>query len=97
MRTVEPSPWSLGLRLQDEPEGTHRYTVAAGSAADGCAIEDLDALADDFWVSLVIRGGNLIAVRRDTTLLAGDEVLVLGVPESSDDHERVSRAFHQQG
>ncbi len=97
MRTVEPSPWSLGLRLQGEPEGTHRYTVAAGSVADGCTIEDLDALADDFWVSLVLRGGNLIAVRRDTTLLAGDEVLILGVPESSDDHERVSRAFHQQG
>ena len=74
MRTVEPEPWALGVRLQDEPEGVRRLTVAPGSDADGTSIEDLDALADDFWVSIVIRGGSLVAVRRDTVLRAGDEV-----------------------
>ena len=35
MRTVEPEPWALGVRLREEPEGVHRFTVAAGSPADG--------------------------------------------------------------
>jgi potassium/hydrogen antiporter len=83
MRTVEPEPWALGVRLQGEPEGARRFTVAQGSAADGSAIEDLDALAADFWVSMVIRGGTLVAVRRDTRLQAGDEVLVLGAGDGS--------------
>ena len=83
MRTVEPEPWALGVRLQDEPEGVRRLTVASGSEADGTTIEDLDALADDFWVSIVIRGGTLVAVRRDTVLRAGDEVLVLGAGDGA--------------
>ena len=83
MRTVEPEPWALGMRLQDEPQGVRRLTVAAGSAAEGTTIEDLDALADDFWVSIVIRGGTLVAVRRDTLLRAGDEVLVLGAGDGA--------------
>src|SRR3954447_1621874 len=28
MREVEPEPWSLGVRLRDEPNGVHRLTVA---------------------------------------------------------------------
>ena len=30
LRTVEPEPWSLGVRFSEEPEGLHRYHVAAG-------------------------------------------------------------------
>jgi len=89
MRSVEPEPWALGMRLQDEPEGVHRFTVASGSAADGCSIEDLDALGGRFWVSMVLRGGSLVAVRRDTVLRAGDEVLVLGVDKA----DEVEQAF----
>src|ERR1700749_3255051 len=33
LRTVEPEPWSLGVRFSEEPEGLHRYHVVAGSAA----------------------------------------------------------------
>ena len=83
MRLVEPQPWSLGVRLAEEPEGVLRLTVARGSRADG---QTVDAVADaatdsgdsgDVWVNMVVRGGALVAVRGDTVLKAGDEVLVL--------------------
>lgn len=31
-----PEPWSIGVRLRNEPEGVHRLWVQPGSAADGC-------------------------------------------------------------
>jgi potassium/hydrogen antiporter len=79
LRTVEPEPWSLGVRFSQEPEGLHRYHIAPGSAADGTAIRDLP-FEEGVWVSLVIRGGNLIPVSGGTTLRAGDDVLVLADP-----------------
>ena len=76
LRTVEPEPWSLGVRFQEEPEVVHRYRVQQGSAADG---EALDVLpwGEDVWISMIIRAGRLVAVRNSTVLEAGDEVLVL--------------------
>src|SRR5580693_787234 len=41
LRTIEPEPWSLGVRFSEEPEGLHRYHVADGSAAAGTPIADL--------------------------------------------------------
>jgi cell volume regulation protein A len=76
MRVVEPEPWALGMRFRDEPEGLHRYVVARGSPADGCAIRELD-VGEGFWVSMVSRRGTLVQVRGDTVLQAGDEVLAL--------------------
>ncbi|MBO0867782.1 MAG: cation:proton antiporter [Micromonosporaceae bacterium] len=76
MRILEPEPWSLGLRFRHRPHGIHRYTVAAGSVADGATIADLP-LGEQAWVSLVSRDGQLVQVRGDTRLHAGDEVLVL--------------------
>ena len=84
MRTVEPEPWSFGVRLSAEPEDVHRLTVSGGSAADGCPIEGLAELPDDAWVSLVVRDKQLLAVRGSTVLRAGDEVVVLGPPELHD-------------
>jgi potassium/hydrogen antiporter len=80
LRTVEPEPWSLGVRFSQEPEGMHRYHVVAGSAADGSAIGDLP-YGEDVWVSLIIRDGNLVTAGGDTTLQAGDDVLVLADPD----------------
>jgi cell volume regulation protein A len=79
LRTVEPEPWSLGIRLRHEPETLHRHQVASGSPADGIAIADLP-LDGDAWVSVVIRRGHLVPVRRDTRLRAGDEVLMVADP-----------------
>lgn len=82
MRQLEPEPWSLGVRLSDEPDGVHRLTVAPGSAADGRTLAELTALPEDVWVSFVVRQGQLVTVRGDTVLQSGDEVLVLAAPAS---------------
>jgi potassium/hydrogen antiporter len=79
MRTVEPEPWSLGVRFQHEPHGLHRYVVEQDSAADRSTIAAL-ALGEDAWVSFVRREGRLVQVRGETALQAGDEVLVLADP-----------------
>jgi potassium/hydrogen antiporter len=84
MRTVEPQPWEISVRLEDEPEGVHRLNVASGSAAEGCTVEDLGDRAGDIWVSIVVRSTGLVAVRGDTELQAGDEVVVLADPELRD-------------
>jgi cell volume regulation protein A len=84
MRTVEPEPWAIGVRLQDEPHGVHRLTVASGATAEGWTIEDLDDRVGDIWVSIVVRTSGLVPVRADTELQAGDQVIILADPEISD-------------
>jgi cell volume regulation protein A len=76
LRTIEPEPWTLGVRFQEEPEGLHRFVVAPGSTADSTPVSDLP-LPEDAWISLIIRGGRLVPVHAGTALRAGDEVLVL--------------------
>jgi cell volume regulation protein A len=76
LRTIEPEPWSLGVRFQEEPEGLHRFVVAPRSPADSTSLRDLP-LPEYAWISLIIRGGRLVPVHAGTTLQAGDEVLVL--------------------
>jgi cell volume regulation protein A len=84
LAAIEPEPWSLGVRFQEEPEGLHRCVAAAGAAADGSQVRDLP-LPEDAWVILVIRDGRLVPVHPDAMLRAGDEVLVLapGTDESA--------------
>jgi len=84
MRTVDPEPWAIAVRLRDEPHGVHRLTVAPGSAAEGWTIEDLGDHAGDIWVSMVVRTSGLVPVRADTELQAGDEVVILADPEIGD-------------
>jgi cell volume regulation protein A len=80
MRTVEPEPWSLGVRFRQEPRGLRRQVVVAGSPADGCRIGDLE-VGEDVWISFVVRDDQLVPVRGSTTLQAGDEILALTDPE----------------
>ncbi len=84
MRTVEPEPWAISVRLQDEPHGIHRLTVASGSVAEGCTIEDFGDHAGDVSVSIVVRTCGLVPVRAETELRAGDQVIVLADPELHD-------------
>jgi potassium/hydrogen antiporter len=93
LRTVEPEPWSLGVRFRDEPEGVHRFTVVAGAPADGAAVADLD-VGEDGWVSLVIRAGTLLPVRAATRLRAGDEVVVLADPRAGESLRPVFAPAH---
>jgi cell volume regulation protein A len=84
MRTIEPEPWSLGVRFRREPQGLHRFVVGAGSTADGREIAELD-LGEGVWVSFVSRDGNLLPINGETLLRAGDEVLVLTDPTHDPD------------
>jgi cell volume regulation protein A len=94
LRTVEPRPWSLGVRFRHEPDALRRHRVSPGSAADRSRVGDLPL--GETWVSLVIRQGHLVPVRADTELRAGDEVVTLtdpdatkavdGLFQASDDH-----------
>jgi cell volume regulation protein A len=81
MRPVEPRPWSLGVRLRDQPEGVRRYQVMAGAPADGRSVGELH-LGEDIWISLIVRDGRAVPVRSDTALKAGDEVLLITDPDS---------------
>ena len=90
MRAVEPEPWALGVRLRDEPRGVHRLTIKAGSPADGATIDDLAGLPGDAWVSFVVRDGQLVSIRGDAELRAGDDVLVLA---DSGRHQKLITAF----
>src|SRR6185437_14005582 len=83
LRSIEPEPWSLGVRFSEEPEGLHRYHVTPGSAADGSSVADLPC-GENAWVSLVIRDGTLLAVAGDTVLRDGDDVLILADPDETD-------------
>jgi cell volume regulation protein A len=74
MRLVDAEPWALGVRLPDDPGEPYRTTVVGGSYADGAEIRDL---ADDVWISVVLRAGQLVALTGSTVLRAGDEVVAL--------------------
>jgi potassium/hydrogen antiporter len=82
VRTVEPEPWSLGVRFSSEPDGLHNFTVARGSAAAGTRIGTL-AKGRVAWVSAIVRDGHLVTAGADTRLLPGDEVAVLAEPDSA--------------
>jgi cell volume regulation protein A len=41
LHTIEPEPWSLGIRFQEEPEGLHRFTIVPATTADGSTITGL--------------------------------------------------------
>jgi cell volume regulation protein A len=94
IRTAEPEPWSLGVRLRDEPEGVHRFTVAPGSVAAGRALNQLDELGEDVWVSFLVRESRLIRITGSTRLRAGDELLILAEPECID---KLARVFSSPG
>jgi len=76
MRTSAPEPWALGVRLAGEPEGVHRFTVAAGSAADGRRIDDLRDFPEGAWITLVVRNSQPLPVRGNTTLRADDQLII---------------------
>jgi len=84
MRTVEPEPWSLGVRLREEPEDVHRMTITPGALANRSRIDELTQLPEDAWISLVVRDNRLLPVRGDTELLAGDQILILAHPDLHD-------------
>jgi cell volume regulation protein A len=82
MRSVQPQPWALGVRLAEEPEGVLRVVVGEGSPADGQTVDGIVDTAvdpehtDDIWVTLLVRNQALLAARGNTVLQSGDELLI---------------------
>jgi len=76
MTEVEPRPWSIGVRVRDEPDTMRRHVVRGGSAEDGLTVRALHR-RDDVWVAIVVRDGRPVRVRPDTVLQDGDELLLI--------------------
>jgi cell volume regulation protein A len=76
MRTLEPEPWDVSIRLRNEPRDLRRYVVADGARAVGRTIRDLP-LGEQAWISLVVRDGQARQARGSHVLEPGDELLVL--------------------
>jgi cell volume regulation protein A len=81
MSTSAPEPWALGVRLAQEPEGIHRLTIIAGAPADGRRVDDLPGFPDHAWISLVVRNSQPLPVRGDSTLHAGDRLIITAAEE----------------
>jgi hypothetical protein len=75
LRTIEPEPWSLGIRFQEQPADLHRFVISAGAPAAGTPVGGLP-LPEDAWISFIIRAGRLVPAHTGTLLRAGDEVAV---------------------
>lgn len=85
MRVIEPQPWALGVRLRDEPEGVAQFTIVPGSPADGSLLSQITQRPGNAWVSFVVRDSQLVAVNDDTTLHAGDQVIVVAETDEQDE------------
>ncbi|UQX87063.1 potassium/proton antiporter [Jatrophihabitans telluris] len=95
MRVSEPEPWALGVRLAEEPDGVHRFTVSPGSKADGRRIEDLPDFPVDAWISLIVRSNQPVPVRGDSTLLPGDQLIVTAANDLNTRLQAIfTRALH---
>ena len=76
IRSVEPEPWDVSIRLRSEPRGIRRYVVSPRGRAAGMAIRDLP-IGEHAWISLVVRDGEPRQPRGSRVLKPGDELLVL--------------------
>jgi cell volume regulation protein A len=83
MQPIRPEPWTLGVRLQAEPDTAYQVAIAPGSVVDGRTIEEIANLVGNVWVSMVVREGVLLPARGDTQLRAGDLVTLLIDEDSS--------------
>ena len=90
MQPVRPEPWAVDVRLRADPDTTHQVSVAAGSIVDGRTVGEVAEQASNIWVSIVVRDGQLLPVRGDTRLRAGDMVTLL---TDGDIPERVTEMF----
>ncbi len=83
MRTVEPEPWHISIRMREEPERVQRFVVRGAGRAVGRPISQLP-LGERAWISLIVRGEQPLDARGRTVLEVGDEVLVLADDETRD-------------
>ena len=97
MRSVEPEPWALGVRLRDEPSGVHRLTITPRlTCRRPHHSDDLAGLPGDAWISFIVRDGQLVPNKGDTRLQAGDDVLILAPSELHNDLATVFEGRHRR-
>jgi cell volume regulation protein A len=80
MRTIDPEPWDVSIRLRNEPRDMRRFVVGPGARAVGHAIRDLP-LGDRTWISMVISEGHARQARGSYRFEPGDEVLAIAARE----------------
>jgi cell volume regulation protein A len=93
MRTVEPEPWDVSIRLRDEPHDLRRFVVAPGSRVVGREIRDLP-LSAETWISMVVHDGRARQARGSYRFEPGDEVLAIA---SARDEPRLRHLFEGSG
>jgi potassium/hydrogen antiporter len=76
MRSIEPEPWDVSIRLRDEPHDLRRYVVGTRSRVVGQAIRDLP-LGEETWISMVVHEGEARQARGSYRFEPGDEVLAI--------------------
>jgi potassium/hydrogen antiporter len=82
MRTVEPEPWDVSIRLR-EPGNVQHYVVGPSARVVGSAIRDLP-LGERAWISFVVQDGQALQARGSHVLRIGDDVHVIGEPEDAE-------------
>lgn len=87
MRTVEPEPWDVSIRLR-EPGNVQHYVVGPNARVVGSAIRDLP-LGERAWISFVVQDGQARQARGSHILRVGDDVHVIGEPEDADVLQRL--------
>jgi potassium/hydrogen antiporter len=80
MRTIQPEPWDVSIRLRSEPRDLRRFVVAPGARAVGRAIRDLP-LGEKTWISMVVSEGHARQARGSYRFEPGDEVLAIAAGE----------------
>jgi cell volume regulation protein A len=88
MRTVEPEPFDLSIRLREHPEDARRFVVGEHARAVGHSIRDLP-LGERTWISLIVRDGQAHQARGSHVFQPGDELHVL----TSGDEVALQRLF----
>jgi NhaP-type Na+/H+ and K+/H+ antiporter len=80
----------LWHRPDAEREGAHHFSVGLGSVVGGHTVQRVADVAGDIWISLVVRDSQLVSVRADTRLQAGDLVVIL----AADARELFTKSGH---
>jgi cell volume regulation protein A len=57
MQPIRPEPWTMGVRLEAEPDTARQVRVAEGAVVDGHAGAEIADLASNIWISIVVRDG----------------------------------------
>lgn len=79
MRTMEPEPWTFGVRLREQPTGQLEIDIDHELA--GRTVSELSQPPYRVWVALLTRDGSLVPLTPDTQVRQGDRAILSTAPE----------------